>query len=92
MIAPMHGDRDRVGFLCGSKTKGDGKHDGVAVRNDSGLHRFLGVMAVGNVDIVSQRRAGEMAADIFDVDDLVGHAEPLGAGRAKSSSLRCRCP
>ncbi len=80
MITAMNGERHSVGLLRGGHTKGNRQHDCIAVRHDGNLHRFFGVMPVGNIDIVGEGRAGKARADSPYVDDLMGNAEPFGTG------------
>ncbi len=58
VIAAMNCKRHGFGLLGRCHTKGNRQHDGIAVGNDGDFHRFLGIMAVRNIDIIRQGRAG----------------------------------
>lgn len=55
VIATVNGKRHGIGFLCCCHTESNGHHDGIAVGNDGYFHRFLGIMTIGNIDVVCER-------------------------------------
>ncbi len=87
MVPAMDGNGDGVGLLRRGEAEGDRQHDGVAVRHHRSLHRLFGIMAIGHVDVIGQRRSGQMPANAGDVDDLVWNAKPVGTGRGEVEFL-----
>jgi hypothetical protein len=57
----------------------NGKHDCIAVWNNGGAHRLLGVMPVGNHQAVGQCRSSKQAADIGYIYDVMLDPEAHGA-------------
>jgi len=79
----MDGRCHRIGAARGCDAIGNGEHDRVAVRHNGDLHGVFGIVSVRNIDVVGQRRAGELAADIGDVHQYMFGAELLGAQAGK---------
>ena len=87
MIAAMHGSCHCVRLLRGGNPEGDRQHDGVAVGHNRRLHGVFGIMAVGNGDIIGERRPCQMRADRADIDDMMRHVQTHGTGGGKIQLL-----
>lgn len=87
MISAVDGSGHRIGLLRGGNPEGDGQHDGVPIRHHRDPHGVFGIVPVGHVHIISQRRAAQVPANIADIDNLVRNSQPLGADSGKAEFL-----
>lgn len=76
VIAAVHGCRHAVSPPCRGDAEGDGQHNSISVGDHGEPHRVLGVVTVGHLRFIGQRRSGQVAADAGDVDDVMRRDKP----------------
>ena len=75
MVAGVVRDHDGVQVAAFGQARGDGEHNAIAERDDSGFHVVIGIGALGDLASGEEEVAAEVFADEIEGYDQVGNAE-----------------